>query len=67
MALNAVTLKTLIYEKMALKNLDPLNTVGKTERDALFESIAEAIVEHIQSSAIVAIDEGSSVGDYNIT
>ncbi len=66
MAMDAATLANLIMTKMEgnSPDFDAMDTADKEAvRDALFLSIAEAVVEHLQGDAEVAF----SVGDFSGT
>lgn len=62
MALNATTLKSLMKSKIASVNFED----GDKNNDDLLQALAEAIVDHIQTSGQVAVTSGSSSGVYPI-
>jgi len=65
MALNSDVLKALIITEMGEVGLVPANEYART--DALAQAIANAVVAHITSSAVVTVASGSSSGGYSVT
>ena len=60
--MDSAVLATLIMDKMESKGLAPRNPLAGGHAIALYTAIAEAVVEHIQSSATVTDEAGT----YNI-
>lgn len=63
MALNSATLQSLIEAKLTAAGFD----LQAGEADVMARCIAEAVVEHITSSAAVVVPGGSSAGTYTVT
>ena len=62
MALSASTLASLIKSKVATIDFEN----GAIDNNDIANKIAEAIVEHITSSAQVVVTSGSSAGTYGV-
>lgn len=64
MALDKMVLKDKIIQEVESFGF---STEGEHSRFAEFaEAIATAVVDHIQSSAVVTVDKGSSAGGYSV-
>jgi altronate dehydratase len=62
MALSASTLASLIKSKVDTIDFDS----GAIDNNQVIQKLAEAIVEHITSSAQVVVPSGSSAGTYGV-
>lgn len=63
MPLNKVVLKERIIEEMESRGM---GSESPSEHEKLAEAIAEAVVGHITTSAVVTIPSGSSAGVYGV-
>ena len=59
MALNGTVLAAGIKAKVATKNLSFVANIGN-DMDWFFEAVAEAVVEHVQASAVVTVTTASA-------
>lgn len=63
MALNSSTLNTLIQAKLTAAGFN----LADSQVGPMAQAIAEAVIEHITSSATVVVPGGSSAGVYPVT
>jgi hypothetical protein len=64
--MNSSALGELIMDKMEANGLQPRNPLADGKSMAIWLSVAEAVVEHIQNNAKAVVASGSSAGQWPI-